>query len=122
MSQFLHVAALASIPRIVNFWSDVHPLITDFPSGVTPRLIQVNEACEKLSAVLEREKKIGRMQGFLNCLLHNRYIDGDTGTGLKVQNSWYTSKGYRVQKLGHWDVWQASENSWYASKGQGVQK
>ena len=28
---------------------------------------------------------------------------------LKIKNSWYTSRGHRVQNLGHWDTWEASD-------------
>ena len=49
----------------------------------------------------------------MNCLLHNHYINGDTGTcgkhQTKNQKFVVTSKGCRVLKLGHWDLWQASD-------------
>ena len=37
----------------------------------------------------------------MNCLLHNHYINGDTGTygkQQKIKNSRYTSKGQGVQE------------------------
>ena len=34
---------------------------------------------------------------------------------LRIQNSWYTSRGQEEQKLGHWDLWQTSDNKFKIS-------